>query len=175
MTCRTTCNLALAVLAAAALCGCCSHGACGRRPVQASSDVMSYCGPSGCDDGCAEDASWSALTRVETRREFDRRVLAADRPVLVAFYTHHCEYCEALAPKVLRLAEDYGEDVGFFCVCKVDSEDVVEPHHLRGYPTIILFRDGREARRWLGDLPEADYRDELDALTAAVAGAALNP
>jgi len=144
--------------------GCSSKATCARGPAPDLSGTMEYCGPSGCTKHCPEDATWSGVRRIETWDEFDRLVLRSDRPAIVTFYTHRCEYCEALAAKVLRLAGDFGDSLGFFCVCRADSEAVVEPFHLRGYPTVILFRDGEEAHRWLGDRPEADYRTELDAL-----------
>jgi thioredoxin 2 len=85
--------------------------------------------------------------------EFDELVQNAKAPVLVDFWATWCPPCRAVAPELAKLA---GERSGSVVVAKVDTDalpDVAGRFGIRSIPTMILFREGREAKRVTGAMP----------------------
>ena len=85
-----------------------------------------------------------------TDATFDRVVDETDLPVLVDFYADWCGPCKMMAPFVDRLAR---ESVGSALITKLDTDAAPrtsQRFQIRGIPTSIVFRDGREATRQTG-------------------------
>jgi thioredoxin 2 len=92
---------------------------------------------------------------------FDRVIAGTDLPVLVDFYADWCGPCKMMAPAVDALAR---ERIGHALVAKVDTEAsrVGTRLGVRGIPTSIVFRDGKEAKRQVGAVPLAVLRSMID-------------
>lgn len=85
-----------------------------------------------------------------TDDNFENEVLKSSVPVLVDFTATWCGPCKALAPIVDDLAKQYNGKVK---VAKLDIDDSPEtPSRLgiRGVPTVIVFKGGREVGRQVG-------------------------
>jgi thioredoxin 2 len=85
-------------------------------------------------------------------------------PLMLDFYSPGCGPCRSLAPVLAELA---GEYLGRVIIAKLDtSRNQLSPGQfaIRGVPTLVFFRAGREVDRLVG-LPEtALLRAKLDAL-----------
>jgi len=69
---------------------------------------------------------------------------------LVDFWASWCLPCKMMAPVLNELADEVGEGVQ---VCKVDVEQyqsLASKYAIRGIPTMLLFKDGREINRFVG-------------------------
>ena len=98
-----------------------------------------------------------------TDADFDRVVSDAGVPVLADFYADWCGPCKTMAPMLDELAS---QNVGELLVVKLDTERnprIAQRFGIRSIPTLIVFRDGREAAREVGAVPRA----RLDALLAS--------
>jgi thioredoxin 2 len=87
---------------------------------------------------------------------FDKVLAGTDAPVLVDFYADWCGPCKALAPIVDDLAHSGAGDL---LVVKLDTDrnpEVGARYDVRGIPTLIAFRDGKESGRVVGLAPRAD-------------------
>src|SRR5688500_6569321 len=87
--------------------------------------------------------------------DFDRVVQDAGAPVLVDFYADWCGPCEVMAPVLDDMAR---ARAGQLLVGKLDTDrnpDTAARFGIRGIPTIILFRDGKEAARLVGAQPKS--------------------
>lgn len=85
---------------------------------------------------------------------FTNDVLQASGPVLVDFWAEWCGPCKALAPKLDEIA---GELNGSAKIVKVDIDanpDTPTQYGVRGIPTMILFKDGKEVDRLIGNQPK---------------------
>ena len=91
---------------------------------------------------------------------FDAVVNGSDAPVLVDFYADWCGPCRIVAPAVEALARSRA---GSVVVLKVDTDRspaLSERLGIRGIPTLIAFRNGRETGRHVG----VAQRAQLEAL-----------
>ena len=84
---------------------------------------------------------------------FESEVLASSVPVVVDFWAAWCPPCRALEPTVEALAESYGGAVKFYKLNVDDNRTVPARYGIRSIPTLILFKDGREAARTAGSMP----------------------
>jgi thioredoxin 2 len=81
---------------------------------------------------------------------FDRFITKAGLPVLGAFWAGWCGPCKMMAPVFQQVAAEMGARVRF---AKVDTEahpQVSMRHHIKGIPSLILFRNGSEVARTSG-------------------------
>ena len=81
---------------------------------------------------------------------FDRFIARAGLPVLVDFWADWCGPCKMMAPIFQQVAAEMGTRVRF---AKVDTEansQVSMRHHIKGIPSLILFRNGDEVARTSG-------------------------
>lgn len=81
---------------------------------------------------------------------FDREVLASELPYLLEFSATWCSPCRALEPILESVAAELR---GQLRVGKVDIDaapDVAARYGVRGAPTVIVFRNGKESGRKLG-------------------------
>ncbi len=96
--------------------------------------------------------------------DFDKEILASDRPVLVDFWADWCQPCHMLAPTIDEIAAEYGDRIK---VVKVDidaNRDAATRYEVNSIPTVMLF-DGGEARaRLVGVRPRDEYAAAIDAL-----------
>lgn len=95
-----------------------------------------------------------------TEDDFSEKVLEASRqrPVLVDFWADWCPPCRALTPVLEKVALAYAGEV---LLAKVEVDDnmrLAGRYQLRGFPTVILFVQGREAGRFSGARPEQQVR-----------------
>ena len=81
---------------------------------------------------------------------FEKDVLQSSKPVLVDFWAEWCAPCRMLAPTIDAIAEQFGETAGVVKVNVDDNTAIAQRYGIKGIPTLILFRDGKEVERVVG-------------------------
>ncbi len=98
-----------------------------------------------------------------TDANFEQEVLKASEPVLVDFWAEWCGPCRMLAPTIEKVAKDYA---GKAKVGKVDTDanrDLAMKYQISAIPTVILFKDGQVAQKFVGLRGEKEFKEALDA------------
>jgi thioredoxin 2 len=93
---------------------------------------------------------------------FDRTINETTLPVLVDFYADWCGPCKMMAPSFDELARTM---LGKALIAKLDtdkSQRTAAKFQIRGIPTTILFKGGKEVKRQVGAVPLATLKGMLE-------------
>ena len=97
---------------------------------------------------------------------FDSEVLQASGPVLVDFWAPWCGPCRVIAPSLEELAEEK-DDLRIVKLNVDDNQQTAAQYQVLAIPTMILFRNGQEAKRIQGAMPKKRIEAELEPALAA--------
>jgi len=92
-------------------------------------------------------------------------IINGDKPVLIDFHADWCGPCKILSPIIQEVAKELNGKVR---VIKIDVDKnpaVSSKFHIRGVPTMILFKDGKSVWRQSGVLQK---REIIDSLTKVI-------
>lgn len=81
---------------------------------------------------------------------FETDVLQSAKPVLVDFWAEWCAPCRMMAPTVDAVAEHHSGDVRVVKLNVDENPAVSQRFGIKGIPTLILFKDGKEEERVVG-------------------------
>jgi thioredoxin 1 len=81
---------------------------------------------------------------------FESEVLKSSVPFLLDFSAVWCGPCKVLAPIVEKLADEYQGKVKVGKLDIDDSPSVASKFGIRGVPTVLVFKDGKESGRHVG-------------------------
>ncbi len=93
-----------------------------------------------------------------TDATFDEQVLRSPLPVLIDFWAPWCGPCHMVAPTVDKLARELQ---GRLRVVKLNVDEnprVAGQYGVQSIPTMMVFKHGQIADRWMGAQPEAAIR-----------------
>jgi thioredoxin 2 len=105
-----------------------------------------------------------------TQANFERHVTMSDVPVVVDFWAPWCGPCGMMAPAYEEAAARLEPHVRLGKLNTEDNPGVAARFGIRGIPTLIAFRNGREVARQSGALDLASLLRWIEA-RAGTAGA----
>lgn len=95
---------------------------------------------------------------------FEDDVLQSSSPVLVDFWAPWCGPCRQISPLIEELAVQYEGKVKVGKVNVDENPEVATKYDIMNIPTLLLFKDGQIAERFVGLPP----RSRLEAVMQSV-------
>ena len=95
--------------------------------------------------------------KVENNNNFDE-IISSNAKVLVDFYADWCGPCKMVGPLVAQIADEH-DDVAVVKVNVDDEMELAEKFGVASIPTIILFKDGKEAKKNIGAMSKAQLEE----------------
>jgi len=92
----------------------------------------------------------SEQVRDITDGNFEAEVMKSNVPVLVDFWAEWCEPCRRMGPVVDAVAQKFGETAKIVKLNVDDNPSVTQRFGIKGIPTMIVFKGGKEAERLVG-------------------------
>jgi thioredoxin len=97
-----------------------------------------------------------------TDSNFDETILRSPLPVLLDFWAAWCGPCRMIAPMMEELAADYAGRVRVGKLNIDENPRTASRYGVRGIPTLLVFKDGREVDCIVGVQAKRDLMRRLD-------------
>jgi thioredoxin 1 len=107
----------------------------------------------------------SSSAKPVTDQSFEADVLQSSKPVLVDYWAEWCGPCRMIGPIIEESASRYADRM---TVVKLNiDENPATPtrYHVRGIPTLMLFKDGQLAATHVGSLSKGQLQAFVEANT----------
>ena len=96
-----------------------------------------------------------------TDTTFQAEVLESETPVLVDFWAPWCGPCRVIAPSLEEIADEQADSLRIVKVNVDENQQTAAQFGILAIPTLLLFRNGAEAKRIQGALPKKRLEAEL--------------
>jgi len=94
---------------------------------------------------------------------FATEVLESTVPVLVDYWAEWCGPCKMIAPMLDESAASYAGQLSIAKVNVDDNPKIASQYHVRGIPTLMLFKGGHPVATKVGALSKSQLAAFLDA------------
>lgn len=80
------------------------------------------------------------------------KITDSEIPVLVDFYADWCGPCKMLGPILKQVKDEMGERIKIVKIDVDKNQSIASKYHVRGVPTMLLFKNGKQLWRQSGVL-----------------------
>ena len=98
-----------------------------------------------------------------TDAEWQDEVLGSDQPVLVDFWAEWCGPCRMVGPIVDEIASEQ-EGLKVLKLNVDENPNAARQYGVMSIPTLLVFKDGEQAKRIVGAKPKAALMKDLAEL-----------
>jgi thioredoxin 1 len=89
-----------------------------------------------------------------TDSNFEQEVLKSSKPSLVDFWAPWCGPCKAIGPILEDLAKTYKDQINIVKINVDDNPKTAANYGVRGIPTLLLIKDGKNLDTLVGLVPK---------------------
>jgi len=101
-----------------------------------------------------------------TDSNFQAEVIEAETATLVDFWAPWCGPCRVVGPVLEEIAEER-DDLKIVKLNVDDNQQTAAQYQVLSIPTMILFRNGAEAKKIIGAFPKKKILEQLELEPAA--------
>lgn len=83
-------------------------------------------------------------------------IVNTETPVLIDFYAEWCGPCNVLGPILKEVKEELGERIKIIKINVDKNQPLASEYKVKGVPTMILFKEGKQLWRQSGVLQKND-------------------
>jgi len=83
-------------------------------------------------------------------------IINKDQPVLVDFFATWCGPCQTLSPILKQVKDELGDNISVIKIDVDKNQAVAAQFQVRGVPTMLLFKNGKQVWRQSGVLSKSD-------------------
>jgi len=110
------------------------------------------------------------------KKTFAERLKTHPRPVVVDVWATWCNPCHVIEPDMRRLTQQYKDRVDVWKVNVDEDKEIARALGVRGIPTLIIFKSGKELGRIVGAQPPSVLGGMFEAaLTGERLQSSLSP
>ena len=96
-----------------------------------------------------------------TSSNFNEEVLNSDKMTMVDFYADWCGPCKMMSPIIDKIAEE-NDSIKVGKLNVDDAQDIAIKYNVMSIPTIIIFKNGTEFKRFVGVTSKSDILNALN-------------
>ena len=98
-----------------------------------------------------------------TDTTFESEVLESQIPVLVDYWAEWCGPCKMIGPMLDESADSYADRLSVAKVNVDENQSVPSRYHVRGIPTLMLFKNGAVVATKVGAVSKSQLAAFIDA------------
>ncbi len=93
--------------------------------------------------------------------DFENAVLKSTQVSLVDFWAEWCGPCKMLAPTIEAIADEYAGKIKVYKMNVDSNPNTPSLYHVRGIPTVILFKKGQAIEQLVGNQPKDTFDEAI--------------
>ncbi|UOK43018.1 MULTISPECIES: thioredoxin [Flavobacterium] len=83
-------------------------------------------------------------------------IINKNQPVLIDFHATWCGPCQTLSPILKQVKDELGDSISIIKIDVDKNPAIAEQFQVRGVPTMLLFKNGKQLWRQSGILSKSD-------------------
>ena len=92
-----------------------------------------------------------------------KEIIAAEIPILVDFSADWCGPCKMLAPILKQVKDELGDAIKIIKIDVDKNQPLAAKYQVRGVPTMILFKQGKQLWRQSGVLQKQEIVSKINS------------
>jgi len=100
--------------------------------------------------------------QIVDEKSFDNVVVESKLPVLVDFWAPWCSPCQAIAPILDELVDEYKGKLNFAKLNVDEAPGIPQRYGIHSIPTLLIFKEGKPMKQVVGMKPKKELKEVIE-------------